>query len=273
VDVEVVQEYIHLEYKIVLLEPIHQIILLEPIHLEQQIKITLRLELIHQDQIKIILRLEPIHLEHKLIQEQTKLQGDKKIIKPMYIIDTTVESVFTEFPHIEKWIKNIHKKILKSEIDNTKITVYYSYGFFVPKLKNDETDTTDVEIFNLKFKKRLNIEMSKVRVDITIKIGNFIMTNRLLKQYIPEDIKNLVTELTKVRMMIEGEYHQNQKVIDSIPEVDTNIVKYKIIRGDEDVDVEQTFDIDLILDKISNDGIQSLTPEEKAFLDKRSKHM
>ena len=46
---------------------------------------------------------------------------------------------------------------------------------------------------------------------------------------IPQDIKNIVTELTKVRMMVEGEYHKNQKVINSIPEVDRNIVQYKII--------------------------------------------
>ena len=74
-------------------------------------------------------------------------------------------------------------------------------------------------------------------------------------------------------MMVEGEYHKNQKVINSIPEVDRNIVQYKIIKGDDDNDMEPMFDMDLILDKISKEGIESLSPEEKDFLDKSSKHL
>jgi aconitase B len=191
----------------------------------------------------------------------------------MYIIDTEIEKVCEEFSQVEKWIKTIHKKVLKTEVDNSKIQTYYSYGFFVTKPKEGEVVLTNDDIFKLKFKKRLKFELSKVRVDVTIKIGNFTMTNRLEKGTIPEDIKNIVTEITKVRMMVEGEYHQNKKVIQSIPEVDSKIVQYRIIRGDEDVDMEPMFDIDLILDKISKDGIQSLSPEEKDFLDKSSKHL
>lgn len=189
----------------------------------------------------------------------------------MYIIDTEIEKVCDEFSQVEKWIKTIHKKVLKTEVDHSKIQTYYSYGFFVTKPKEGEQVLTNDEIFKLKFKKRLKLELSKVRVDFTIKIGNFTMTNRLDKGIIPEDIKNLVTELTKVRMMVEGEFHKNKKVIKSIPEVDPKIVQYRIIRGDEDVDMEPLFDIDLILDKISTDGIESLTPEEREFLDKSSK--
>jgi aconitase B len=191
----------------------------------------------------------------------------------MYIIDTEIEKVCEEFSQVEKWIKTIHKKVLKTEVDNSKIQTYYSYGFFVAKPKEGEVVLTNDDIFKLKFKKRLKFELSKVRVDVTIKIGNFTMTNRLEKGTIPEDIKNIVTEITKVRMMVEGEYHQNKKVIQSIPEVDSKIVQYRIIRGDEDVDMEPMFDIDLILDKISKEGIQSLSPEEKDFLDKSSKHL
>ena len=191
----------------------------------------------------------------------------------MYIIDTEIEKVCEEFSQVEKWIKTIHKKVLKAEVDNSKIQTYYSYGFFVTKPKEGEVALTNDDIFKLKFKKRLKFELSKVRVDVTIKIGNFTMTNRLEKGLIPEDIKNIVTELTKVRMMVEGEFHKNKKVIDSIPEVDRNIVQYKIIKGNEDVDMEPMFDMDLILDKISKEGIESLSPEEKDFLDKSSKHL
>ena len=191
----------------------------------------------------------------------------------MYIIDTKIERVCDEFSQVKKWVKTIHKKVLNTKLDNSKISVYYSYGFFVTKSKSDTEIIRNEEIFKLKYKKRLKIELAKVRVDVTIRVGNFTMTNRLEKGTIPEDIKNIVTELTKVRMMVEGEYHKNKKVIDSIPEVDRNIVQYKIIKGDEDVDMEPMFDMDLILDKISKEGIQSLSPEEKDFLDKSSKHL
>lgn len=191
----------------------------------------------------------------------------------MYIIDTKIERVCDEFSQVKKWIKTIHKKVLNTKLDNSKISVYYSYGFFVTKSKSDTEIIRNEELFKLKYKKRLKVELAKVRVDVTIRVGNFTMTNRLEKGLIPEDIKNIVTELTKVRMMVEGEYHKNKKVIDSIPEVDRNIVQYKIIKGNEDVDMEPMFDMDLILDKISKEGIQSLSPEEKDFLDKSSKHL
>ena len=191
----------------------------------------------------------------------------------MYIIDTKIERVCDEFSQVKKWVKTIHKKVLNTKLDNSKVSVYYSYGFFVTKAKSDTEIISNDELFKLKYKKRLKIELSKVRVDVTIRVGNFIMTNRLEKGTIPQDIKNIVTELTKVRMMVEGEFHKNKKVIDSIPEVDRNIVQYKIIKGDENVDMEPMFDMDLILDKILKDGIQSLSPEEKDFLDKSSKHL
>jgi hypothetical protein len=191
----------------------------------------------------------------------------------MYIIDTKIERVCDEFSQIKKWVKTVHKKVLNTKLDNSKISVYYSYGFFVNKSKSDTEIINNEELFKLKYKKRLKTEFAKVRVDVTIRVGNLILTNRLEKGLIPQDIKNIVTELTKVRMMVEGEYHKNKKVINSIPEVDRNIVQYKIIKGTDDNDMEPMFDMDLILDKISKEGIESLSPEEKDFLDKSSKHL
>jgi len=191
----------------------------------------------------------------------------------MYIIDTKIERVCDEFSQVKKWVKTIHKKVLNTKLDKSKISVYYSYGFFVTKTKSDTEIINNDELFKLKYKKRLKIELSKVRVDVTIRTGNLILTNRLEKGTIPQDIKNIVTELTKVRMMVEGEFHKNKKVINSIPKVDRNIVQYKIIKGNDDNDMEPMFDMDLILDKISKEGIESLSPEEKDFLDKSSKHL
>ena len=184
----------------------------------------------------------------------------------MYIIDTKIKDVCLEFPQTKKWLKIIHKKVLNKDLDMNKVEVYFSYGFFVSKDK--KTIIANKDLYKMKFKKRLKYELSKVRVDISFEIGTFRMTTRL-ENLIPKHILNITTELTKVRMIIEGEFHQNTKVIKSIPEVDTSIIQYKIVR-ESDGFIEDTFNLDKILDKISTDGIKSLTPEEKEFLDKKS---
>jgi len=76
-----------------------------------------------------------------------------------------------------------------------------------------------------------------------------------------------------VKMLVEYEYNQNEEVKSSIPDVDTNIVSFEIIREavNNDYSKSQNFDIDSILDKISQKGMDSLSDEEKDFLDKKSK--
>ncbi len=186
----------------------------------------------------------------------------------MFILDTDIQSVVDDMPKVKKWVKYIKKNIIESDIDFTKVGVVYSYGFFVPK--NKETMPTDEELLKLKFKKRLKYELSKVRVELDLQYASFRMKTRLPKGTIPTPILLIVTELTKIKMMIEGEFHKNKKVIDSIPEVDRSIIKYRVVNMDG-LNNEPQFDIDQILDKISTNGIESLTPEEKEFLDRTSK--
>ena len=138
------------------------------------------------------------------------------------------------------------------------IEVFYEYGFFVPK----NTDIYDTS--NMKYKKRLNFELSKVRVDVNIKIGKLYFINRIKE--VPKAIETIVNEITKVKMIVECEYSKNEKVLKSIPKVDSSIIRFRIVR-DENFEL----DIDEILDKISNQGIESLTKEEKEFLDNSSK--
>ncbi len=187
----------------------------------------------------------------------------------MYVIEANIEEVCSELPKVSKWVRSIHKKILKTEVDMSAIDVSFSYGFFVPK--GDKEDYYESQ-YTLKFEERLALEMSKLRVDISLKIGKFSMTNRLNDNMTPVAIKQIVNELTKIKMIIEGKFHENQDVIDSIPEVDTSIVSYRIVGSEDEVEEKSgSFDIDLILDKINTDGIQSLSEEEREFLDKVSK--
>ena len=125
----------------------------------------------------------------------------------MYTILANIDEVCSEIPKLNKWIKSIHKKILKTEVNMSDIEISFSYGFFVPK---GDKQNYYIDQYNMKFDERLQLEMSKLRVDVFIKIGKFSMVNRLDKDIVPNSIKQIVTELTKVKMTLEGEYHNNQ---------------------------------------------------------------
>lgn len=199
----------------------------------------------------------------------------------MFVIDAKRKEVAKEFPIVKDWIKKIKKiKITKTEFDKDDIEFYYSYGFFVPKSKNKEEEylkSLDLTMSML-YPERLELELSKVRVNISMKLDNFIITDRLPKGTIPQKVKDIVAEVTKVKMMVESEFSYNKSVMESIPALDKTVVDIEIVKAPEDLPIEfvsegQTFTIDSILDKISKKGYESLSKEEKDFLDNKSKNM
>jgi hypothetical protein len=126
------------------------------------------------------------------------------------------------------------------------------------------------------YPERLTFELSKVRVNISMKLDNFIITDRLPKGSVPVRIHEIVAEVTKVKMMVESEFSYNKEVLESIPALDKTIVDIEIIKNPEVQEIEnnsQSFTIDTILDKISKRGYESLSKEEKEFLDNKSKNM
>lgn len=199
----------------------------------------------------------------------------------MFVIDAKRKEVAKEFPIVKDWIKKIKKiKISKTEFDKDAIEFYYSYGFFVPKSKNKEEEYLKSldQTMTMLYPERLELELSKVRVNISMKLDNFIITDRLPKGTIPQKVKDIVAEVTKVKMMVESEFSYNKSVLESIPALDKTVVDIEIVKGPEDLPIEfasegQTFTIDSILDKISKKGYESLSKEEKDFLDNKSKNM
>jgi hypothetical protein len=192
----------------------------------------------------------------------------------MFLLPALKEDVLNDFPIVSEWLDTIQFSILKKQIEDSKLELYYTYGYFLPKVENKEEFYIDLQeqYNNMLFDDRLKFELSKVRVNLTIRVGKFAMSNRLPKGVVPENIKEIVTEVTKVKMMLEGEYHDNQEVINSIPDVDTSIVSYEIIKDAmHSEDSEKYFNVDEILDKISKNGIDSLSEKEKEFLNKKSK--
>ena len=193
----------------------------------------------------------------------------------MFTINVEKDELVNQFPEVKKWVKKIQKMSFSNkEFDESNIEFYCSYGYFVPKSYNGEKFSEISEITSkMLFQERLNFELSKVRVNLTMKIGHFVIGDRLPKGVIPETVVRIVTEVTKVKMMVESEYYQNEEVKKSIPEIDKTFVDIEIVRDvvSNDYKEDKNFDVDSILDKISQKGLDSLSDEEKDFLDNKSK--
>lgn len=183
------------------------------------------------------------------------------------------DDVINDFPVVTQWLDNI-KEYLKKDIDNNKLEFYYTFGFFLPKVENKDEFYMKMyeDCSKMKYNERLSFEMSKVRVSLTLKNGNFMLSDRLPKGKIPKMISDVVAEITKLKMIIECDYHGDQEISNSIPELDQSIISFENIKDYIKGDMGPIeYDLDSILDKISNQGFDSLSDEEKDFLDKKSK--
>jgi hypothetical protein len=86
-----------------------------------------------------------------------------------------------------------------------------------------------------------------------------------------KNINDLVNEIVKVKMTIENQISYNKDVAESIPEL-SGLIAFEIITDTYlNTNTAPQLDMDEILDKISISGFNSLTDEEKDFLDKKSK--
>ena len=203
----------------------------------------------------------------------------------MFVIDIERKEVTKEFPIVKDWLKNMKKiKLNEGEFNKDEVEFYYSYGFFVPKSKNTDEEYLKSLDSNLKmlYPQRLVLELSKVRVNISMKLDNFIITDRLPKGSVPSKVQEIVAEVTKVKMMVESEFSYDKDVLESIPALDKTIVDIEIVKngestflttGSNNTTTTNDFSIDTILDKISKKGFESLSKEEKEFLDNKSKNM
>ena len=179
----------------------------------------------------------------------------------MFLIEANLEEVINDYPIVSDWIDSAKKFIIKNELfDNSKIRVVYLYGFFVNKNSN-------VDISEMTFDERLTFELSKVRVDVSLYFGKFAMKNRLPNDIIPSVILNLVTELTKVKMILEE--NDDVNIYNSIPPLN-ELTSIEVINFSYEEE-EEDLDMDDILDKISKNGMDSLTKKEKEFLHNKSK--
>ena len=185
----------------------------------------------------------------------------------MNLYPTTITDALEQVEECQEWLDIIQEKFIKKEIDYSKVKISYQWGFFV------ERKGVDKEIFydelykryeTLKYPERLEEELAKIRVSIAIEYKKFGMINRISSM--PKDIEIIITEITKIKMLAESKGHGNQDVIDSIPKIDPEIIGYDEILFDDFDDSMLEYDVDDILDKISELGIESLSDDERLFL-------
>jgi len=191
----------------------------------------------------------------------------------MFLIPITAEEV-KEIPKVKEWIQNMNLiSFDQSKVDIDDIKFHCSFGYFVPKSHNTEDKLIDIfeTMSNMPFEERFNYELSKVRVNILLKWKKFSISDRLPKGVIPTSVFNLVKELTKVKMTLEFESHGKEEIKKTIPEIDTSLVNIETFNQVASSEIQKDFNIDDILDKISQNGIGSLSEEEKEFLDNKSK--
>lgn len=188
----------------------------------------------------------------------------------MNTFPATLDQVLLVFPGLEQWLQTVGE--FKKDLDRNKIEFFYTFGFFVTKTNNKEELYTKMYQASpdLKYPARLKYELSKVRVNLTLRAGNFILQDRMPKGIIPPIIADVVAEITKIKMILETEEQPNTEISQSIPELNRDLVSFDNLR-EYVKDSAEDLDLDSILDKISSKGLGSLSDLEKEFLDNKSK--
>jgi hypothetical protein len=172
------------------------------------------------------------------------------------------------FPEItDKFLKNLRESDSKSnDTPIDKIQWVISWGFFVKKAKTEEEiierDLNYQNKLKLKYPERLEIEVSRIRVDILMKAGNYIKGDRFNNT--SEYITNMAKEVVKIMMINEQEYLQDPNVLDSMQD-------FMYLNSELSDDFQEQLDLDSILDKINKSGIQSLSKNELNYLEQASR--
>lgn len=177
------------------------------------------------------------------------------------------------FEVIDEWSDVIQFQ-LEKPLKFDKLEFFYTFGSFLPKVKDKEDFYINMweETGRMLWDERLEHELSKIRIDLAMKMDRFSICDRMSKDYIPSLVISLVTEITKLKMIFECEVNGLQDVKESIPPLDRDYLDEDSVRELLKLALggEKSFDLDNLLDKISESGIESLTESERNFLNKRS---
>jgi hypothetical protein len=187
----------------------------------------------------------------------------------MMVVKVKKAEMIKEFPKSKKWIKKI-KKLRSGEdlFDKKKIEYYFTCT------PSHIVQMDSESIITMPFEERLEFELDTVNVNAMVKHNSFVIADLLPVGVVPESVKKIVAEITKVKMMIECQITGDEEIRKTIPEIDKTKVDPDLIRkslNGINSDEDEILDIDEILDKIIDFGMESLTMREIEFLKKQGK--
>ena len=161
-------------------------------------------------------------------------------------------------------------KSSSNDTSEDKIEWFLTWGFFVKKATTEEEKEKQKENYLKKmemvYEDRVLIEMPKIRCSINMKAGYYYKMDRAVETTIPTYIEDMAKEVTKYMMFQEQQYIGNQEVMNSIKEFSDSMMQSLSNPGDE-----KSLELNDILDKINEKGIESLSAVEMEYLNKMSK--
>jgi hypothetical protein len=194
----------------------------------------------------------------------------------MITFGVLAKDVFKDFPEVrEKWMEliNLH---LDKELKENEITFFYTCVF--------KDNLEQILLSNLMRDKDEELILSEgdFFIDLTLKYEKFIMSDRmnkfsispLMKQNITDSLKARATSIKALENFLGD---KNSDIFNSNNFSSTGLFNieymkdYDFFNDVESKDNLSNMDIDDILDKISKEGIESLTTLELKALDDASK--
>ena len=125
------------------------------------------------------------------------------------------EIVFKEYEEKSQeflnMLKNSNSKYKNTPVE--KIGWFYSFSYF--KNKGEFNIDYFENLRHMKFDERLEEEIRKVRVNLSMSAGNFYLTDRV--ESVSDIIKETVKFITIRKMVTEQSQINDQEVMDSIP--------------------------------------------------------
>jgi hypothetical protein len=179
----------------------------------------------------------------------------------------------------ETFIQELRNSQSKSsDKKEDKIKWILSWGIFRTKAKN-KNEQEKKDKLHLTYDERCEVDLPKIRITVTMKAGNRIVSDRSIDDTIPDFIEDMFFEVMKIKMLQEQMIVNDPVVLESLEEF-KHLLEYileEMAEEGENIDIirnlkkETPLSMDEILDKISESGMQSLTAKELKFLEKMSR--
>jgi hypothetical protein len=208
----------------------------------------------------------------------------------MVPVELSAEKMKEWFPKTyASFIKDLRNSSSKSGgKSEDKISWMISWGIFGSKTK-DEAHAIQKQIdydnkLKLPYEERCVVDLEKLRIHVSMQVGYYIRTDRSFDKEIPEYVIDMFYEVMKITMLQEQLILKDPVVMESLEEFKylldemmENLESLGLeIEGLEEFKQqkktkEQPLNMDDILDKISETGMQSLNAKELKFLEKMSR--